>query len=147
MLRRIAIALAASAIVAAASIPTDAMARGFGGGGGFHGGGGMGGFHGGGGMGGFHGGGGMGGFHGGGGMGGFHGGGGMGGGMKLTASLEALKVEFGTGDVFFERHAEMRYRGQRHNIKVPVSGLKDTAAIREAFERDYRRRVLDQNDP
>src|SRR5215472_8738622 len=55
-------------------------------------------------------------------------------------SLEALKVEFGTGDVFFERHAEMRYRGQRHNIKVPVSGLKDTAAIREAFERDYRRR-------
>ena len=55
-------------------------------------------------------------------------------------SLEALKVEFGTGDVFFERHAEMRYRGQRHNIKVPVSGLKDTAAIREAFERDYRQR-------
>jgi len=55
-------------------------------------------------------------------------------------SLEALKAEFGTGDVFFERHAEMRYRGQRHNIKVPVSGLKEAAAIREAFERDYRRR-------
>ena len=52
----------------------------------------------------------------------------------------ALAAEFGTSDIFFERHAEMRYRGQRHNIKVPVSGLKDPAAIREAFERDYRRR-------
>jgi len=52
----------------------------------------------------------------------------------------ALTGEFGTSDVFFERHAEMRYRGQRHNIKVPVSGLKDQAAIRAAFERDYKRR-------
>jgi N-methylhydantoinase A len=55
-------------------------------------------------------------------------------------SLQALEAEFGTGDVFFERHAEMRYRGQRHNIKVPVSGLKDGTAIRDAFEHDYRRR-------
>jgi hypothetical protein len=51
MLRRIAVALAASAIVAVASMPTDATGAGrggFGGGGGFHGGGGIGGFHGGG---------------------------------------------------------------------------------------------------
>jgi N-methylhydantoinase A len=34
----------------------------------------------------------------------------------------------------------MRYRGQRHNIKVPVSGLKDAEEIRAAFERDYKRR-------
>ena len=40
----------------------------------------------------------------------------------------SLAQEFGTGDVFFEHHAEMRYRGQRHNIKVPVSGLKDAEA-------------------
>jgi N-methylhydantoinase A len=52
----------------------------------------------------------------------------------------ALRAEFGTSSVFFEHHAEMRYRGQRHNIKVPVSGLKDAAAIRAAFERDYKRR-------
>jgi len=52
----------------------------------------------------------------------------------------ALASEFGTSDVFFERHAEMRYRGQRHNIKVPVSGLQDKDAIRTAFERDYKRR-------
>ncbi len=52
----------------------------------------------------------------------------------------ALAAEFGTGDVFFEHHAEMRYRGQRHNIKVPVSGLSDVEPIRAAFERDYKRR-------
>ena len=52
----------------------------------------------------------------------------------------SLAIEFGTGDVFFERHAEMRYRGQRHNIKVPVSGLNDKETIRAAFERDYKRR-------
>ena len=52
----------------------------------------------------------------------------------------SLASEFGTSDVFFERHAEMRYRGQRHNIKVPVSGLQDQEAIRAAFERDYKRR-------
>ncbi len=55
-------------------------------------------------------------------------------------ALAALASEFGSRDVFFERHAEMRYRGQRHNIKVPVSGLADQAAIRAAFESDYRRR-------
>jgi N-methylhydantoinase A len=55
-------------------------------------------------------------------------------------SAAALHAEFGTGEIFFEHHAEMRYRGQRHNIKVPVSGLKNVEQIRGAFERDYRRR-------
>ena len=32
----------------------------------------------------------------------------------------ALKREIGTEEVFFERSAEMRYRGQRHSIKVPL---------------------------
>jgi N-methylhydantoinase A len=52
----------------------------------------------------------------------------------------ALEREFGAGNVLFERHAEMRYTGQRHNIKVPISGLADTAGIRQAFDRDYKRR-------
>jgi N-methylhydantoinase A len=52
----------------------------------------------------------------------------------------ALARDFGAPEVFFERHAEMRYRGQRHNIKVPVTGLATVAAIREAFTRDYKRR-------
>jgi N-methylhydantoinase A len=55
-------------------------------------------------------------------------------------AAESLTKEFGVGDVFFERHSEMRYRGQRHNIKVPVSGLNDGEQIRAAFERDYKRR-------
>jgi N-methylhydantoinase A len=59
--------------------------------------------------------------------------------MELEASA-ALRSEFGVSDVFFERYAEMRYVGQRHNIKVPVIGLADATAVRAAFERDYKRR-------
>jgi N-methylhydantoinase A len=57
-----------------------------------------------------------------------------------SAASDSLAKEFGTRDIFFEHHAEMRYRGQRHNIKVPVSGLNDAEQIRIAFERDYKRR-------
>jgi N-methylhydantoinase A len=56
------------------------------------------------------------------------------------AAAKALKRDFGAEDVYFEHHAEMRYCGQRHNIKVPVSGLRDVAAIRDAFAHDYKRR-------
>jgi N-methylhydantoinase A len=59
--------------------------------------------------------------------------------MEYEAAA-SLAREFGSGDIFFERFAEMRYRGQRHNIKVPVSGLSGKEAIRTAFERDYKRR-------
>jgi N-methylhydantoinase A len=34
----------------------------------------------------------------------------------------------------------MRFRGQRHNIKVELTGLDSVAAIHEAFTRDYKRR-------
>jgi N-methylhydantoinase A len=59
--------------------------------------------------------------------------------MEATAAA-ALAQEFGASEVFFERFAEMRYIGQRHNIKVPISGLTDKSPIRAAFERDYKRR-------
>jgi N-methylhydantoinase A len=59
--------------------------------------------------------------------------------MEADAAA-ALAKEFGAQEVFFERHAEMRYVGQRHNIKVPVSNFSDVEAIRIAFERDYKRR-------
>ena len=52
----------------------------------------------------------------------------------------ALKRDFGTGDVDFEYHAEMRYQGQRHNIKVALPTARDAQAIRDAFEFDYKRR-------
>ncbi|MDB5652029.1 MAG: hypothetical protein JWL62_3549, partial [Hyphomicrobiales bacterium] len=57
-----------------------------------------------------------------------------------TDAREALSREFGARDLYFEHHLEMRYRGQRHNIKLHVSSLPDAAAIRDAFDRDYKRR-------
>ena len=60
---------------------------------------------------------------------------------ELEADARASLTEgFGSDDVVFERHAEMRYQGQRHNIRVPITGLNSAPAIREAFERDYKRR-------
>jgi N-methylhydantoinase A len=52
----------------------------------------------------------------------------------------ALSLDFAAREILFEHHAEMRYTGQRHNIKVPISSLADAAAIRQAFDRDYKRR-------
>ena len=60
-------------------------------------------------------------------------------GMERDAAA-ALQAEFATAETRFERFAEMRYRGQRHNIKVPIPPSNDAAAIRTAFEHDYRRR-------
>jgi N-methylhydantoinase A len=65
--------------------------------------------------------------------------------QKVFAEMEeearaALARDFKAGNVVFERHAEMRYSGQRHNIKVPISGLADPGGIRQAFDRDYKRR-------
>ena len=34
----------------------------------------------------------------------------------------------------------MRYLGQRHNIHVPITGLRGVTEMRKAFERDYERR-------
>ena len=52
----------------------------------------------------------------------------------------ALAREFGAAEVFFEHHLEMRYVGQRHNIKTPIDSLEGVEAIRGAFDRDYKRR-------
>jgi N-methylhydantoinase A len=59
----------------------------------------------------------------------------------LEADAEAaIRREIGSEAADFTRAAEMRYRGQRHNIKVPLSSLADARAIRAAFDRDYKRR-------
>jgi len=54
----------------------------------------------------------------------------------------SLVREFGVtdADVLFERHAEMRYVGQRHNIKVLTTKTETPAGIRHDFDRDYQRR-------
>ena len=51
-----------------------------------------------------------------------------------------LVRDFGAGEVLFERFGEMRYVGQRHNIKVPLPDTADPDAIRTSFDRDYKRR-------
>ena len=60
-------------------------------------------------------------------------------GMEAEAR-QALAEEFGAAEVFYEHHLEMRYVGQRHNIKVPIDSLEGLEAIRSAFDRDYKRR-------
>jgi N-methylhydantoinase A len=52
----------------------------------------------------------------------------------------ALANDFGASEVSFEHHTEMRYRGQRHNIKVALDSITDANVIRQGFERDYKRR-------
>jgi N-methylhydantoinase A len=52
----------------------------------------------------------------------------------------ALMREFGAGAVMFERQAEMRYTGQRHNIRVSISNAQTAADIRRNFDHDYKRR-------
>jgi N-methylhydantoinase A len=55
-------------------------------------------------------------------------------------ATEALREEIGVSELFFERAAEMRYRGQRHNIKVQLPELDGPSKIRKIFDRDYERR-------
>jgi N-methylhydantoinase A len=60
---------------------------------------------------------------------------------EMEEEARAVLVrEFGPSDMVFERHAGMRYTGQRHNIKVAISNTGTPADIRLAFDRDYRRR-------
>jgi N-methylhydantoinase A len=65
--------------------------------------------------------------------------------MKNTMAA-ALAEEFGSCELRFERHAEMRYRGQRSNIKVPVSDVTTVDALRRVFEREYRKRFGQINE-
>jgi N-methylhydantoinase A len=65
--------------------------------------------------------------------------------MALYSELEAqgraaLKREFGGGTVSIEREAEMRYKGQRHSIKIPIRPEDDAVTLRERFDREYLRR-------
>ena len=60
--------------------------------------------------------------------------------MEKAAFAGLSATDFRYQRYFLQRHAEMRYRGQRHNIKIPVSGLTEYRSDSGAFERDYKRR-------
>ena len=55
--------------------------------------------------------------------------------------LAALRREFGDGKVTLEREAEMRYKGQHHSIKIPVSPTMTTPrrCARASIEEYLRR--------
>lgn len=59
--------------------------------------------------------------------------------MKQTLTGR-LRQEFQSGDVVFESLLEMRFRGQRHTIKVPIPEGEETRALRGRFFDSYRRR-------
>jgi N-methylhydantoinase A len=54
--------------------------------------------------------------------------------------LAALQREFGDGDMTFEREVEMRYKGQHHSIKIPMSESDDAGRLRTRFDQEYLRR-------
>jgi N-methylhydantoinase A len=54
--------------------------------------------------------------------------------------LAALQREFGDGDMTFEREVEMRYKGQHHSIKIPMTESEDAGGLRTRFDQEYLRR-------
>jgi N-methylhydantoinase A len=56
-----------------------------------------------------------------------------------TEASSTLRADFAPSEVRFERFAEMRYRGQHHDIKVPISGGADEDTIYRAFQDHYLR--------
>lgn len=59
---------------------------------------------------------------------------------------EVLVRDFGQSRIVFERFAEMRYVGQRHNIKVQISDARSFEALRKRFDADYKRRYGHADD-
>lgn len=53
---------------------------------------------------------------------------------------ESLRRDFGAAHVSYEQQAEMRYKGQRHAIRVALAESDDVAAIRRKFLDSYRQR-------
>ncbi|MBM3486385.1 MAG: hydantoinase/oxoprolinase family protein [Alphaproteobacteria bacterium] len=61
-------------------------------------------------------------------------------GAMEAASGGTLAREVAGAAIAFERAAELRYRGQKHALKVPLGALVSAADIRRRFEDAYRRR-------
>ena len=65
--------------------------------------------------------------------------------MEQETSL-ALQREFQAQETYFERYAEMRYRGQMHSIRIPVMHAATTEDIRAKFDVAYKRRYGHADD-
>ncbi|MBT5047791.1 MAG: hydantoinase/oxoprolinase family protein, partial [Rhodospirillaceae bacterium] len=59
---------------------------------------------------------------------------------EMAEAATAQLREEAAGDIDFDYDAEMRYRGQKHSIRIAVGELDSEAALRRAFSEEYRRR-------
>ncbi len=68
--------------------------------------------------------------------------------MKSTLTAR-LGNELDCADAVFESLLEMRFKGQRHTVKVPVPDGEDMGALRARFLQSYRRRYgfVDETAP
>ncbi len=57
-----------------------------------------------------------------------------------TKGFDDLSEEFGDADKVFDRFVEMRYRGQKHSLKVPVRANDSDEQLRKAFSTEYLKR-------
>ena len=73
---------------------------------------------------------------------------------EVAATYTALEAqartemggEFDTADIRFEHGAEMRYRGQKHTVRVRLDGCATPGAVMAAFETVYRSRFGHLNE-
>jgi N-methylhydantoinase A len=69
---------------------------------------------------------------------------------EIEASARAtMKAELGVQQASFDRALEMRYRGQKHTVRVPYAEGAPIASLIRDFEAIYRRRYghANENNP
>ncbi len=59
---------------------------------------------------------------------------------EMRREVAATVAQESNGDITVELGAEMRYRGQKHSIRIDMANLHDTGAIKDVFLKQYRRR-------
>lgn len=59
---------------------------------------------------------------------------------------QTMKAELDAADIRFDRGLEMRYRGQKHAVRVPFDTAMDLAAVKEAFRQAYLTRFGHANN-
>ena len=52
----------------------------------------------------------------------------------------ALRRDFSGVEIHFQRHAELRYKGQRHSLRIPLIPSQTAEKLREEFIEEYRKR-------
>ncbi len=71
--------------------------------------------------------------------------------LQAFAALEAearqtMKAELEAADIRFDRSLEMRYRGQKHAVRVPFEPGMDLATVKDAFRQAYLARFGHANN-